>query len=44
MRIATLSAALVVAFVVAGGAAGQPRSGVAAAPTPRSAAPVDLTG
>jgi hypothetical protein len=43
MRIATPSAALIALFVAANGAA-QPRSGAAAAPTPRSSAPVDLTG
>jgi hypothetical protein len=44
MRIATLSAALVVALVVVGGAVAQPRSGAAAAATPRASAPIDITG
>ena len=44
MRIAISSVALVVALVVADGVVAQPRTAAAAAPTPKSAAPVDLTG
>ena len=44
MRIAISSVALVVALVVADGVVAQPRTAAAAAPTPKSSAPVDLTG